>query len=97
MPKMLSMEPATRRRALCRTASKVVHHLGLRLIFCGYFLLVQFILCRDIYPVALKVCVGQKSEMHLKENIKPLIPVAPETQVDSRNRTEDQLLARQHT
>ena len=35
--------------------------------------------------------------MHLKENMKPLILVAPETQVDARNRPEDQLLARQHT
>ena len=32
-------------------------------------------------PVALKVSVGLKSEMHLKENIKLLILVAPETQV----------------
>ena len=43
------------------------------------------------------VCVGLKPEMHLKENIKLLILVAPETQVDLRNRLEDQLLARQHT
>ena len=33
--------------------------------------------------------------MPLKENMKPLILVAPETQVDVRNRPEDQLLARQ--
>ena len=32
-------------------------------------------------PVALKVSIGLKSEMHLKENIKMLILVAPETQV----------------
>jgi hypothetical protein len=43
------------------------------------------------------VCVGLKSEIHLKENMKPLIPVAPETQVDLQNRPEDQLLAQQHT
>ena len=42
------------------------------------------------------VCVGLKPEMHLKENMKPLILVAPETQVDSRNWPDDQLLARQH-
>ena len=35
--------------------------------------------------------------MHLKENMKPLILVAPQTQVDVRNRPEDQLLARQNT
>ena len=43
------------------------------------------------------VCVGLKPEMHLKENTKLPILVAPETQVDARNRPEDQLLARQHT
>ena len=43
------------------------------------------------------VCVGLKPEMHLKENMKQLILVAPETQVDARNRPEDQLLAQQHT
>ena len=32
-------------------------------------------------PVALKVSISLKSEMHLKENIKLLILVAPETQV----------------
>ena len=32
---------------------------------------------------ALKVRVGLISGMHLKENIKPLTLVAPETQVDS--------------
>ena len=36
-PKKFSMEPATRSRVLCRTASEVVHHLGLGLIFCEYF------------------------------------------------------------
>ena len=35
--------------------------------------------------------------MHLKENMKPLILVAPETQVDAQNQPEDQLLARQNT
>ena len=35
--------------------------------------------------------------MHLKDDIRPLIPVAPETQVDSQNRPEDQLLAQQDT
>ena len=43
------------------------------------------------------VCVGLKPEMHLKEYMKPLILVAPETQVDARNRPEDQFLAQQHT
>ena len=36
-------------------------------------------------------------EMHLKENIKLLILVAPETQVDLQNRPKDQVLARQNT
>ena len=35
--------------------------------------------------------------MHLKDDIRPLIPVAAETQVDLQNRSEDQLLARQNT
>ena len=35
--------------------------------------------------------------MHLKDDIRPLIPVAPETQIDSQNRPEDQLLAPQNT
>ena len=35
--------------------------------------------------------------MRLKENMKPLIPVAAETQVDLQNRPEDQVLARQDT
>ena len=43
------------------------------------------------------MCVGLKPEMHLKENMKLLIVVAPETQVDSQNQCEDQLLARQNT
>ena len=43
------------------------------------------------------VCVGLKPEMHLKENMKPLILVAPETQVDLQNRSEEQVLARQNT
>ena len=43
------------------------------------------------------MCVGLKPEMHLKENIKLLILVAPETQVDLQNQPEDQLLARQNT
>ena len=41
--------------------------------------------------------IGLKPEMHMKDDIRPLIPVAPETQVDSQNRPEDQLLARQNT
>ena len=90
------MEPATSPRALCRTASEVVHHPD-----CGRFFINIFYWCNlfsaEIYPVALKVCVGLKPEMHLKENIKLLILVAPETQVDLRNRPEDQLLARQNT
>ena len=43
------------------------------------------------------MCIGLKPEMHLKENIKLLILVAPETQVDLQNRSEDQVLARQDT
>ena len=35
--------------------------------------------------------------MHLKDDIKPPIPVAAETQVDLQNRSEDQLLAQQNT
>ena len=35
--------------------------------------------------------------MHLKDDIKPLIPVAAETQVDLQNRSEDQVIARQNT
>ena len=97
MPKMPSMEPATSARALCWTASEVVHHPDCGPIFCQYFLLVQFILCRDIQPVALKVCIGLKPGMHLKDDVRPLIPVATETQVDLQNRPEDQVLARQNT
>ena len=51
----------------------------------------------DVYPVALKVCISLKPEMHLKDNIRPLIPVTAETQVDLQNRPEDQVLARQNT
>ena len=65
--------------------------------FVSIFLLVQFILSRDIQSVALKVCIGLKPELHVKKNIKLLILVAPETQVNLQNRPEDQLLARQHT
>ena len=43
------------------------------------------------------MCIGLKPEMHLKDDIRPLIPVAAETQVDSQNQPEDQLLARQNT
>ena len=43
------------------------------------------------------MCVGLKPEMHLKENIKLLNLVTPETQVDLQNRPEDQVLARQNT
>ena len=35
--------------------------------------------------------------MHLKDDIRPLIPVAAETQVDLQNWSEDQVLARQNT
>ena len=37
MPEMPSMEPATSARALCRTASEVVKHLGHGLIFWSMF------------------------------------------------------------
>ena len=43
------------------------------------------------------MCVGLKPEMHMKDDIRPLIPVAAETQVDLKNRLEDQVLARQNT
>ena len=43
------------------------------------------------------MCVGLKPEMHLKENMKPLFPVALETLADAQNRPEDQVLARQNT
>ena len=35
--------------------------------------------------------------MHLKDDVRPLIPVAAETQVDLQNQPEDQVLARQNT
>ena len=41
--------------------------------------------------------IGLKPEMHMKDDIRPLIPVAAETQVDLQNRSEDQVLARQDT
>ena len=41
--------------------------------------------------------IGLKPEMHMKDDIRPLIPVAAETQVDLQNRFEDQVLARQNT
>ena len=41
--------------------------------------------------------IGLKPEMHMKDDIRPLIPVAAETQVDLQNRPEDQVLARQNT
>ena len=41
-----------------------------------------------------QVCIGLKPEMHLKDDVRPLIPVAAETQVDLQNRPEDQVLAR---
>ena len=41
--------------------------------------------------------IGLKPEVHMKDDIRPLFPVAPETQVDSQNRPEDQLLAWQNT
>ena len=43
------------------------------------------------------MCIGLKLEMHLKDDVRPLIPVAAETQVDLQNQPEDQLLARQNT
>ena len=33
----------------------------------------------------------------MKDDVRPLIPVAAETQVDLQNRPEDQVLARQNT
>ena len=41
--------------------------------------------------------IGLKPEMHMKDDIIPLIPVAAETRVDLQNRSEDQVLARQNT
>ena len=96
MPEMPSMEPATSARALCRTASEVVH-----LPECGPIFVNIFYWCNlfsaEIYPVALKVCIGLKPEMHMKDDIRPLIPVAAETQVDLQNWPEDQVQARQNT
>ena len=43
MPEMLSMEPAIRIRALCRTAFEVVHHPDRGLIFCGIYSLPRYI------------------------------------------------------
>ena len=43
------------------------------------------------------VGIGLKPEMHMKDDIRPLIPVAAETQVDLQNQSEDQVLARQNT
>ena len=43
------------------------------------------------------MCIDLKPEMHLKDDVRPLIPVAAETQVDLQNRPEDQVLARQNT
>ena len=43
------------------------------------------------------VGIGLKPEMHMKDDVRPLIPVAAETQVDLQNRSEDQVLARQNT
>ena len=41
--------------------------------------------------------IGLKPEMPMKDDIRPLIPVAAKTQVDLQNRSEDQVLARQNT
>ena len=41
--------------------------------------------------------IGLNPEMHMKDDIRPLIPVATETQVDLQNWSEDQVLARQNT
>ena len=41
--------------------------------------------------------IGLKPEMHMEDDIRPLIPVAAETQVDLQNRSEDQDLAQQNT
>ena len=43
------------------------------------------------------MCIGLKPKMHLKDDIRPLIPVTAETQVDLQIRPEDQVLARQNT
>ena len=90
------MEPATSARALCGTASKVVHHPKCGPIFVNIFYWCN-LFSAEIYLVALKVCIGLKPEMHLKDDVRPLILVAAETQVDLQNRPEDQVLARQNT
>ena len=41
--------------------------------------------------------IGLNPEMHMKDDIRPLIPVAAETQVDLQNRPEDLVLTRQNT
>ena len=41
--------------------------------------------------------IGPKPEMHMKDDIRPLIPVVADTQVYLQNRSEDQVLARQNT
>ena len=43
------------------------------------------------------MCIGLQPEMHLKDDVRSLIPVAAETQVDLQNRPEDQVQARQNT
>ena len=43
------------------------------------------------------MCIDLKPEMHLKDDVRPLIPVAAETQVDLQNWPEDQVLAWQNT
>ena len=41
--------------------------------------------------------IGLKPKMYMKDDIRPLIPIAAETQVDLQNRSKDQVLARQTT
>ena len=41
--------------------------------------------------------IGLKPEMHMKDDTRPLIPVAAETHVDLQNRSEDQVLAWRNT
>ena len=43
------------------------------------------------------MCIGLKPEMHLKDDVRPLILVAAEAQVDLQDRPDDQVLARQNT
>ena len=62
-----------------------------------FFIIAIYSLSRYIASSPQGVGVGLKPEMHLKENMKLLILVAPETQVDLKNQPEDQLLARHHT